>query len=266
MAAKKKHGKTPPTPQFCVVRKPNQECGCPENNNYSKHGKAPADWHPFKYTQTATDKDTGKKILRVVISQAHHIVCCSSSQKLLASRGEVKRIVEATQWCVNKKINIKPLPLWGNTLKYYCTVSATAWALKRVPPKEPPFANLPQHDSDHPRYTKEVNTDIEDLKENLKKKAKAHELTSAVIVKALNSLITDTWEPNVRARGERGTPSGTHEAWKQGKAQRNSKWYLPFSMAATDDATPRTFPLAGSDSSFLEKLEKMMQAIKRWGF
>jgi hypothetical protein len=257
------HGETPPAPLFCVVRKPNAKCGCPENNNYIADNKPPPTWNPYIYSQTVVDKETLIKSKTATICQRHHIVCCSSSQKLLAAEDQVKRVVEATQWCVNKKSNILTMPLWGNTLKYYCTFSSAQWLLKRLPTLPPPFNDIPQHDSDHPRYTKEVNIDIKDLEDDLKEQAKAHQLTSKMVAGALDGL-ADKWIGELAQRGVRC--GGTHLAWKGGKSGTNPQWYLPFSMTSTGLATQRTFPLRGSDSEMLAKLDKMAQAVKAWGF
>jgi len=262
MAKAKKHKPKVPAPLFCVLRKANQGCGCPENNNYVKANQPPATWKKTVYSQTVTDKETGKKTDRAIVSQAHHIVCCSSAQKLLSAAEEVKRIVEDTQWCVNKKPNIKPMPLWGNTLKYYCTISSVQWLLKEIPSEGPPFKNIPQHDSDHPRYTTEVNKDIGKIEKALRKLEKRCTLTTEKIASRLDKL-TVKWKKRLTSRGRR-SGGGTHQAWKAGRT--NAKWYLPFSMTAAGLATIRTFPLAGSEDKLEKKLAKMMQAVKRWGF
>jgi hypothetical protein len=49
---------------------------------------------------------------------AHHILCAASVAKFIVET-EIRPAVDLTDWCANKKDNIKVLPLWGQWFEYY---------------------------------------------------------------------------------------------------------------------------------------------------
>src|SRR5689334_6824157 len=83
--------------------------------------------------------------------QAHHLLPCAEVTKFRGRNEKVKKAVDHTKWCVNRRPNMLALPLWAGTLKHYCGL-----AIGGNPLTPPMWADWPQHTNDHGLYNREV--------------------------------------------------------------------------------------------------------------
>ena len=85
--------------------------------------------------------------------KAHHILCVGAVTDNVLGDSKIHDVIVQTDWCISNKENMIAMPLWGHTVKWYCSVAADSKAGDDVfnqAAAVPPFANLPQHDFDHP--------------------------------------------------------------------------------------------------------------------
>jgi hypothetical protein len=211
-----KHKKKKKLGAFCATR------GCSENNYQEKCQGC--SWRPG--------------------CQAHHILCCASVNKGLVATPKIKPILRQTKWCINAPHNMLAMPVWGATVKYYCTTRAF-----KVLPGGPPFANLPQHNWDHniaDGYTDEVTKMLRGLGQDIM--AAKHASEEQDIAADLDDYTTH-FHSQLNYRG--GRKSGTDQAWKDAIASDGAvgtEWYLPFSMADDGLVRERGFPLKKNSS------------------
>lgn len=237
--------------EFCAVAA-DGECAC--GNNYKTNCVPSPAW------DSANDftwfiKGQGA---RQQSYAPHHILCVASIATLLidATDKGVEGVVEATKWCVNKKVNMIALPLWGHTVKWYCNIGALTIAGGQTNP--PPFEKLPQHDWDHTgkgAYIEELEGELRDLVKAVAKKA--HEAKPVDLAGTLDGMAGD-FTTKLNDRGQR--QGGTHAAWQSGAT--NKDWFLAFSMANDGSATRKGYPKLDFTKKVLRKLQWLANQIK----
>lgn len=245
--------------EFCAVAA-DGKCGCTGaggNKDYKEECKPSPAWKASD-DFTWDNKKTGQ---RQQSYAPHHIVCVASVGKLIvdASGKKVDGIVRATVWCVNTAKNMIAMPLWGHTVQWYCNVDEEA--LKSANRGAPSFADIPQHDWDHTGkgcYQKELEDLIIKLVKDMKQAG--HNAATSDLAGELNDL-SDDFRDLLETRGKRGSPKGTHNGWKNGRADPKSKWYLPFSMAADAAAARKGFPKLNFKSMVMKKLKWLAQQL-----
>lgn len=234
MADEKKHNRGANVGKFCDIAK-DGKCGCSKNLNYRETGKPNSkNWNKFLFFP-AFKKDTGKFSKYY---EAHHLVCVASVEEYIVAAADTKLfkgVLENTEWCVNEKVNMLAMPVWGHTIFYYCFNDLDD-------PPAPPFANIPMHNFDHlgkGRYKSEVDEAMQDVVRDLKEMKNEHKINPEDIYDAIID-----WSKEFRRRllEERGIRSGgTHQAWENGK-DGEEDWCKPFSMASDAFVPKRGFP------------------------
>lgn len=151
----------------------------------------------------------------------------------------VRNCLMITDWDINAAHNVIALP------------RKAAFIRKRAPGG---WDNLPCHEVDHPKYTKEVCDDLRgQVWEPVNRSAKECKFEAADLIGALQDA-SDFWRDEVDTRGKRH--GGTKLCWKnRSVASYKDKWYEPFSMAA--DPTPRSGPpdtFSGNMQQYLKKV------------
>lgn len=190
--------------------------------------------------------------------EAHHLVCVAPATKELLGKRGIQPAIEQTKWCINNKQNMLGMPLWGHTVKWYCSFSHRAGKVTgkvKAGAKPPPFKNIPQHDFDHNckgGYTSEVETKCKKLAKDIKESG--HKLKGESLAEALGDMSEFFEEELLESRGIR--KGGTHAAWKLA-LNGDSEWCHPFSMASDGKVTSVSFPVKDFDS----KLERWIQRI-----
>jgi hypothetical protein len=188
--------------------------------------------------------------------EAHHVVCVAPVSSELIAKPSIEGVIKETQWCINNKDNMLAMPLWGHTVKWYCTITAAGGSVASDIPA-PPFANIPQHDWDHnckEGYTYEVEQAAKNLAQDAEEAG--HEISPEDLKGALDGLSSD-FKSLLSERGAR--QSGTHEAWKSGGTQ--ADWCQPFSMASTDKVTSKGYPVKKFDESVAKWIKRIATAI-----
>lgn len=238
---------------FCHVRgEPSCKCG----NDYQEVCKP--SWSAFKYSQKYLHEAVRRSY------EAHHLLCCASVSKLIADIPEIQPVVEKTQWCINHGDNLIALPMWEQTLRYYCSAvtgqirtvtQADGTTASRMNP--PPFQNLVQHNYGHHSYISEVDTELVKIANKVKENKKAHEHRRKQLKSELNGLVRKM-RTELRTRGQRS--GGTHAGWTLG-LNGQANWFHPFSMAKS--ARGRAFPSPGSASQMAKKLQELVSTFLR---
>ena len=215
------------------------------------------------------------KVRRAVTwrSEAHHILCVNEVNIAVGTVApQVKKVIDASNWCVNKDGNMLALPLWGTTVMYYSDnllgINSGDMAglmkgiagslLKKKTDAAPDFANWPQHNYAHSgksaasSYNLEMQTKLKDVFTDIQVQMEEHAITGEAVGGALDGLAGDM-RGILRGRGNRvGSKSGktgTHEAW----LDPSDTWYIPFAMA---DA-PKPLPFA----KMTAKIRKIAEAF-----
>lgn len=241
---------------FCTEPK-DTICGdCPGTQNY-KDVCNPTSWSghaTFRRVVMRQEKNGGPFVMDKVY-EAHHILCVSPVTKELLGNEDIRGSIEQTQWCINKKLNMKAMPLWGHTVKWYCSVNSSGGFLKSDV-SAPPWENIPQHDIDHNSaegYTKEVRDKMKSLARKVQDAD--HKLKGQSLADLLDDAARD-FDAELAARGSR--KEGTHNAW--GLAlQGDEEWAHPFSMASNGRVSNPAFPakdFKGKLESWIDRLAK----------
>jgi hypothetical protein len=222
--------------EFCAVAPYGKKCECSTPNNYRENGEPP--WgQPY---------------------QAHHLLPVTCVNSELVSKPEIKGVLELTQWCINKKLNMYGMPIWGHTVKWYCRVAAL-----KPDRAAPPWENIPQHLNDHDLYNHEVCQYLGGLAvawEQADHKVKGDEIAGD-----LDSLGGMMQNDLLKVRGLR--TSGTHNAWNNAIKEsigggEHKDWYMPFSMAEDGDVRKRAFPIKGESNSVRAWIERIAGALR----
>jgi hypothetical protein len=240
--------------QFCAVPA-NPKCSdCPESKTYIEVCK-PGDWfgHTFKrLVKAKTGWFTFEKKY-----EAHHILCVAPvSEHLVPMEG----VIRQTKWCINRGGNMIAMPLWGHTVKWYCSITAAGGSIA-AGVAAPPFANIPQHDYDHnckEGYTHEIEVECKNLAKDIKEAG--HEASAEDIAGTLNDLSTHYRSVLTAERGTR--KGGTHAAWALGPAQPpDPQWCFPFSMASDSKVSSKGFPARDFNAAVAKWIKRISTAI-----
>ena len=267
MSEEESHTDGIPQGLFCAVRADTCDCG----NKYYENCKP--GWAYIKYPQRYTKTITygAQSVQRLQSNrrsfEAHHLVCIASLTKIIGKNEVIIPVVRQTKWCVNHKKNMIALPMWCHTLRWYC--SMITGAVRDLTLNDgskvsvlgaPPFKDLPQHDYDHDLYLDEVDVELNKIADSVAKNKQSHKHRKKELKAALNKLV-GICRGKLRERGTR-KHGGTHQAWRAG-LDKQSDWYLCFSMAVTGDVKPRSFPASGAAGSgyMAEKIQSMVDAF-----
>lgn len=236
---------------FCAVAA-QPSCGCSIDADYIAVCKP--SWADYSYVVDVAGKNKYDKVF-----EAHHILCAASVGTMIvdASGKGVSTIVGDTEWCINTKKNMLAMPLWGHTVQWYCNVGALT--LRSANRGAPPFKNLPQHDWDHTGnggYQDEVDTELKKIVKDLKKAG--HDATTFDLAGELDDL-SQHFKDELKDRGNRGSPKGTHAGWNKGRDDPDSEWYAPFSMAAS--VTGKGYPKLNFTKEFTYKLKWLAEQL-----
>jgi hypothetical protein len=174
--------------------------------------------------------------------QSHHIICISSMGSRDNTRIKLEQGLYITEWNINEKPNMIGLPQkcqfresYGGAedeTKKNAAAGKVAWS--KVAPK-----NWPAHNVDHPLYTEEVTTYLEDEIWSQFDEAKGDHAADAEWLKKRLTETSEHFETVLHDRGKR--PPGTVNGWKNrfplSKATQSGQpgpgWQDPFSMAET---------------------------------
>jgi hypothetical protein len=232
------------------------DCPCPKN--YIEICKPGWAGHTFERLVQASSGEFvfDKKY------EAHHIVCVAPVTEHLLG-GKLKTVIIETKWCINNKTNMMAMPLWGHTVKWYCSfvTSAAGKVTGAIRSRRgaPPFQDIPQHDFDHnckEGYTWEVENAVKQLVKDIKDSG--HTLKGDDLVEELNDLADDFREKLLDERGVR--KGGTHDGWKLGQ-KGDDEWCHPFSMASDDKVSKIGFPIKEFDSKVGRWIDRIAKAI-----
>ena len=246
--------------QFCTVPSESKCTDCTETKNYREVCKP--GWGGFTFERLIKGESApGKQY------EAHHIVCVSPATAELLGNPKVRGPVEATKWCINNGVNMMAMPVWGHTVKWYCSFNSVAGVIKaafRQDPGEPPFKNIPAHDIDHNiegGYTHEIRDDLKRIAKEIEKKG--HQMEGQPLVTALNNLANRYEKILVSGEGARGgRKGGTHKGWELGaKEPSDPQWLHPFSMAKTPRVSDMGFPARNFDEKLAAWIDRIANAI-----
>jgi hypothetical protein len=166
--------------------------------------------------------------------QSHHIICISSMGSRDVTRIKLEQGLYITDWNINKEPNMIGLPQKCQYRQSYGgaeeqtlinpVTGAAQWAA--VEPR-----NLPAHNVDHPMYTSEVTTELEDRVWSKFDEAKGDHAADAEWLKGKLEQTSSYFQQVLFMRGCRAP--GTIVAWQQRFALGRGNWEAPFSMAET---------------------------------
>jgi hypothetical protein len=240
---------------FCAEpRKPECDCG----NNY--YEVCDPGWSNYTYPQLVNAANPYTYPERY---EAHHIVCVSSVMSKLLADETMKsknhlRVITETVWCINRKINMKAMPLFGHTVKHYCAIAEDTWRFSPQTKAAPDFEDIPQHDWDHDgedAYLHEVDEALEGIVEDIQEAG--HDFKGENLEAELNDQ-SKAFRTLLRNRGKRN--GGTHKSWLEARDDQDSKnWCSPFSMAST--ASQKGFPVPNFNKEIQKWIDRISSAI-----
>jgi len=166
--------------------------------------------------------------------EVHHIVCHSSanSYTAYAKNDKAARAIGAwltiTDWCINRKKNLVPLPLRSEYEKV-----SQAGDIKSA---HKSLWDLVCHNWDHNcnfGYTHEVTTELQDIWDSLKTPRSEEKCPKPSKVQKAFQSTADNYRSLLEERGTRN--DGTKDVLEKiiKKVQLADKWWRPFSMAST---------------------------------
>lgn len=252
------HKRGKPKGDFCSLA-PETNCpDCPVKEK--KNGKTmnyaaicEPKWSGFTFLQRKVVAGKQKPFDRSY--EAHHILCVASVLECIQGKHGIQAAVRETEWCINQKVNMYAMPLWGHTVKWYCNIGPIRQTLK-ADEVAPLFANIPQHDQSHNAYQEEVETALKTVA--AKVKDLAHDLQSESLAKKLNRLSED-FRQELETRGNRA--QGTHKSWERArKDPTDGTWCHPFSMAP--DSAISQIPFPTFDDKTTEVMERIAEAVR----
>lgn len=243
--AKKKHKRGLAKNNFCGVPG-DSPTACKCGNDYI--GVCKPHWANFTFMRLVK-----RKILPAYVFgkkyEAHHILCVSPVAGEIIANDAIDSVIAETVWCINNKTNMMAMPLWGHTVRWYCSAGLGVDANIGAPD----FMDIPQHDWDHNSkkgYTWEIETVLKDIAEVIKDAG--HEVKPQDISTALTNQSKE-FARTLNSRGKRR--GGTHKAWQGGGQEK--KWYEPFSMASSAALTAKGFPAKSFDEKMLKWIKKI---------
>ena len=131
--------------QFCAVPARPKCDDCPHDKDYIEVCE-PKGWYEHTF-ERLVNAEAGKFTFPKKY-EAHHLVCVAPTTQELVSKKGIQGVIRQTKWCINNKDNMIAMPLWGHTIKWYCTISEHGGEINENE-KAPKFKNIPQHDFDH---------------------------------------------------------------------------------------------------------------------
>jgi hypothetical protein len=225
---------------FCAEPVKDSNCDC--GNNYC--AVCDPHWTNYEYDQLVNRQpQNGGPYTYAEGYEAHHIVCVSSvmSQLIGSKNKNVQRVINETTWCINRKINMKAMPLFGHTVKHYCSVGGSSWRYSPRTKGPPLFEDIPQHDWDHDgedAYLREVDDAMAGIGADIQQAG--HSFKGTNLEGALNDWSKD-FRTKLRSRGIRNT--GTHNSWLEARDDPSSEaWCKAFSMARASFVSIKGFP------------------------
>jgi hypothetical protein len=173
--------------------------------------------------------------------EAHHILCVGAVTDRLLGDTTIHDVIVQTNWCINNEDNMMALPLWGHTVKWYCSVSATGGDIDSSVTTSPAFNNLPQHDFDHPRYTLDIEDTVSRIANKVAKGTEDHKVKAESLQGTLKTY-SGRYRSALLARGKR--KGGTHHCWTVLAQQTppDPTWCHPFSMASNSQVGHKDYP------------------------
>lgn len=196
--------------------------------------------------------------------EAHHILCVAPVTEQLLGEPKLVPLVKKSKWCINNELNMTAMPLWGHTVKWYCSLEDEDdddYGELEEGVGAPPFKNIPQHDFDHNTkmgYTFEVAEAMAGIANQLEEAKDVHKLPAGSLVEELNDH-SKHFASELKDRGKR--KGGTHKAW--GLALKgDAKWCLPFSMATEAEVTRVGFPAKDFKGKLDKWIKRIAEAIK----
>jgi hypothetical protein len=256
--------------KFCAIRAVPKCDDCTQLGSFKNHREAckkeTADWGKAYAYRALHDGE-----VRWYSYEAHHVLCVSAVASEIFGHAKMQPILRKTDWCINKPENMLAMPLWGHTIKWYCTIRKSG-SYKFEDMDAPPFANIPQHNIGHNggnSYRTEIEIECAKLRTDATQKG--HELTGETLAKRLDQLSGRWREKLIDVRGKRrgggARADGTHAAWRaasnsvsKGKTPADD-WFLPFSMAKNtkvNEVPPPTYDFDEKFSTWVDKLAKAM--------
>lgn len=227
--------------KFCALRTKR----CKDGEEYQENcDPKPTGWASYYFWQGSEYSDGTNTTVKKTF-EAHHLLCVAAVTEHIVGCTRISKVVKETDWCINNTVNMFAMPLWGHTIKYYCTIEwksffeeHTPWFLdKKGPPK---FANIPMHDQDHDLYIEEVEKKLIAIAKQVKTAKKQHKIEVSKLKDRLDAEARH-FRGELQTRGSTRC-GGTHKAWQDAKKAYNDwasggtppslKWYEPFSMAA----------------------------------
>ena len=224
--------------KFCAKRTKK----CKDKQEYQKNcTPKPTGWKDDFFWQGSEYVD-GTSTVQKKIFEAHHLLCVAVVTECIVGGWRIKEIVANTVWCINKPKNMFAMPLWGHTIKHYCTIQSRIFFEADTPyykgqGNAPKFKNIPMHDSEHGKYIDEVKSELRKIAREVRESKKKHENKVKELKKKLNNL-SETFRTKLQTRGKRS--GGTHKAWINAVNGKTKGWYKPFSMA--NSPRHRSFP------------------------
>ncbi|NRF66447.1 hypothetical protein HLB44_05580 [Aquincola sp. S2] len=242
--------------QFCAVPA-NPKCDdCPGSKTYIEVCK-PTDW--FGHTFKRLVKAKAGAFTFDKKYEAHHILCVAPVSEHLVALPAIEKVIRQTKWCINNADNMIAMPLWGHTVKWYCTITA-AGGSAAAGVDAPPFANIPQHDYDHnckEGYTYEIEVECKKLADAIEESG--HALKGEKLEGKLNKL-SGQFRTELSTRGNR--KEGTHNAWALGgKEPPDPQWCHPFSMASDSKVSTKGFPARNFNEAVAKWIKRIATAI-----
>jgi hypothetical protein len=191
--------------------------------------------------------------------EAHHILCVGVVTDHLLGDTKIHDVIVQTDWCINNEDNMIAMPMWGHTVKWYCTVTSVGGVVNPAA-TAPPFQNLPQHDFDHPRYTLEVEETVKRIAKNVAEGTEEHKV-KAVSLQGTLKTYSGRYRAALLTRGKR--KGGTHHSWTNvaPKTPPDPTWCHPFSMASTSQVSHKDYPGKKFDKKFAAWIARLAKGI-----
>jgi hypothetical protein len=211
-------------------------------------------WAAMQYTTLRRDNNatTYSKVDRGY--EAHHLLPVACVTDEILGNTTIEGAVQETEYCINNADNMLAMPMWGMTVKHYCSITAQAWSFVGGS-SAPPFENIPQHDFNHNRYNIQVEEVLRKIVGQVTKATKVHKLQGQALQGKLKTE-SDNMEIDLGKKGIR--QGGTDAGWKLGQ-QGDSAWNEPFSMAPKGEVDDLPFPVR----NFNEKLAAWIKRLQR---
>jgi hypothetical protein len=189
--------------------------------------------------------------------EAHHLLPVGCVTDQILGNTSIEGAVQETEWCINNADNMLGMPMWGMTIKWYCSISAVGGEMLKGNVPDPPFANIPQHDFNHNRYNIQVEEALEVIVGQVTKATKDHKLQGQALQSRLKKE-SDAMEVDLGKKGIR--KGGTGKGWTLGQ-EGDPEWNEPFSMAPKGEIDDAPFPVRNFDEKKKAWIERLRRGI-----